>query len=96
MFGRTKTVMSSTPMDSSNVSALMCGQVSWTVVWLGLTFFHPAYMVRRIFLQKVLGELLENVTLDIVDDSVFNTMTHYPILQVPFVIILTNVSSRNE
>ena len=39
--GWRKLPMSSMPIDS-NVSALMCGQVLWTVVWLGLFLFHPA------------------------------------------------------
>ena len=41
MFGLTKTTMRSTPMDSSYVSALICGQVLWMFIWLGLSFFHP-------------------------------------------------------
>ena len=38
MCGMMKTPM---PIDSSNVSALVCGQILWTAVWKGLTFFIP-------------------------------------------------------
>ena len=53
MFGMTKIPMPRMPMDPSNVSALMCGQVLWMVVWLGLTFFHPALQVMLIFLRII-------------------------------------------
>ena len=67
-------------------------------VWAGILDGRSSTPLKRvtlIFLQEVFGEILENVSLDTVDASGFNTMACHSILQVQFVISLTDVSGRD-
>ena len=77
------------PMPSTPVDPELILYVCMYYGWIGSYLLPPRLTsdTYLIFLQEVLGELLK-VSLDI---SGFNTISHYPILQVQFVITLTDV-----
>ena len=93
MFRMTKAPIPSTPMDSSNVSALMCGQVLPTVVWLGLSLpsSSPPNELHLSSGKNNWAKYWKMCHWRSDDASCFNTMARHTILQVHFVINLTNV-----
>ena len=92
MFELTKTPMLRTLMDSDNVSALMCERLfDWALP--SSTLPNGSHLSSY---KKYWANYRKIYHWTSVDACGFNTMAHHSIMQVRFVIILTDVSAEMD